>query len=226
MKKILALLMMIVVILVGCVSYTKTTIVTSVKPSWGTLYTTLLQKGKDTDPQLFKDLQSTLSKIREESKATYVYVLMPIKDGVASLEGDIKGKYMLTIDGSKEPEDWGVTYDYEAQFSEAWSGEVAAARSAWNDGDIQNWSAFAPIYNAEKKVVAILGIDYPATEVIQKYPEWNRDDEKWNHMEDKISVPVPNEVQNKIDEVKVLVKKYANTLQQETSKTEQSQLKP
>jgi len=85
------------------------------------------------------------------------------------------GYFEITVDGSEEPDDWLNQYDVEGQFILAMNGTPAAAPTAWdNDVDDPVWSAFAPVHNSEGKVVAILGIDFPAPEIL-KYPEWNRD---------------------------------------------------
>jgi thiamine biosynthesis protein ThiI len=65
----------------------------------------------------------------------------------------------------------------------AQNGEPCAALSAWdNDVDDPVWSAFAPVHDSEGNVVGILGIDYPAPEILD-FPEWNRDSDEWNGME-------------------------------------------
>lgn len=200
--KIITKLFLVLLLLTGCTN----------KVSWGERYFQLLNSNEESKNKYYEELRKELSDIRVESKATYVYVLMPIKDSKASIDGDVEGAYMLTIDGSEVTEDWGVTYDYEVQFKEAWLGEISAARSAWTDGDSFNWSAFAPIYNKEGKVVAILGVDYPAKDVIDLYPEWNRDGDKWNGYKDEIKEAIPAEIQAKIDEVKAIAEKYATKL--------------
>jgi hypothetical protein len=48
-------------------------------------------------------------------------------------------------------------------------------REAWNEDEHSPvWSAFAPVRDSQDRGVAILGVDYPAPEVL-KHPEWNRD---------------------------------------------------
>lgn len=161
----------------------------------------------------FGDLQKQVTAILEESKATYVYLVMPIKNVKAAVDGDLTGEFMLTIDGSNPPEDWGMTYHHEVQFSEAWNQQVAAARSAWADGEnAWCWSAFAPIINSQGQVVTLLNVDFPATDVITKYPQWSRDDANWNGFTDVINGEIPEEISAKMDEVKAIVEKYAKQL--------------
>ncbi len=180
--------------------------------AWADSYAELISSGKSIDHDNFENLQKKLDSIRKESGATYVYVIMPIKDKEASMKGDPNGDFMLTIDGSEEPEDWGVVYDAEVQFAEAWNGEVSAARSAWSDGDEACWSAFAPVYDEDGNVVCLLGIDYPATDVTEKYPEWNRDNAGWNGFTDEITGDIPQEIQEKINTIKTIVEKHAKEL--------------
>ncbi|MFA7662049.1 MAG: hypothetical protein WCX59_04470, partial [Anaerovoracaceae bacterium] len=106
------------------------------------------------------------------SGAYYVYCMVP----------DENGDYLITVDGSEEPDDWMVNYGFEVQFGEAWNGEAAAARSGWDD-DVPIWSCFAPVFNSAGEVVAIVGIDLPC-EILDDYPEWNRDRDEWNGLED------------------------------------------
>lgn len=150
---------------------------------FGDKYKALLKDGDNRDMTSHKELEKELQKIREESGGKYVYLLNPTKDDKPSLDGNTKdGKFAITVDGSEEPDAWGTAYDWEPQFLEAWEGEPAAARSAWSDNDEGTelcWSAFAPIHDSDGNVVAILGVDYPANEILD-FPEWNRDAAEWN----------------------------------------------
>lgn len=178
-------------------------------------YVSLINSGEARDFADYDSMKAELDKIREESGATYVYALSPGKDGVPSLDGETgkDGAFLITVDGSEDPDDWAVDYGWEIQFTEAWNGEPAAARSAWDDSDdLQCWSAFAPVYDSNGNVVCILGIDYPCTDVIADNPEWNRDAEDWNGFEDEITAEVPEAVQGVIDNVTSLAEKYAKQL--------------
>ena len=182
---------------------------------WADQYAALLDSGEARDYADYDSMKAALDVFREECGATYVYVLTPGTDG----EPDINGEYgegasfLITVDGSEDPDDWGVDYGWQIQFTEAWEGTPAAARSAWDDRDeLQCWSAFAPVYDSEGNVVCILGIDYPCTEVAQANPEWNRDAEEWNGFEDEITGEVPADVQEMIDKVTALADKYAKQL--------------
>ncbi len=133
----------------------------------------LLSEEGQSDPE-YAELKAVLDNIRISSGAYYVYILVdsdPLDD-----------YFEITVDGSLEPDDWMAQYDIEGQFVDALNGTPAAALSAWdNAGDLSDpvWSAFAPIYNTAGDVVGILGVDYPAPEVLD-FPEWNRDAPQWN----------------------------------------------
>ncbi len=182
---------------------------------WADQYAALLESGEARDYADYDSMKAVLDNIREECGATYVYVLTPGTDGAPDINGesDEDGSYLITVDGSEDPDDWAVDYGWEIQFTEAWEGTPAAARSAWDDSEeLQCWSAFAPVYDAEGKVVCILGIDYPCTEVAQANPEWNRDSAQWNGFEDEITGDVPVDVQEMMDNVTSLADKYAKQL--------------
>ncbi len=120
-------------------------------------------------------LCATLTGYMKECGATYMYALVPDSDG----------NYCITVDGSEDPDSWGTDCGSEVQFKEAYeAGLVASARSGWQDGeDSWCWSVFSPLYNSNGNIVAILGIDYPAP-VLSDYPEWDRDSNSWNGLEE------------------------------------------
>lgn len=186
---------------------------------WADQYVALINSGEARDFADYDDMKAKLDEIREESGATYVYALSPGKDGVPSLDGDTteNGAFLITVDGSDDPDDWAEDYGWEVQFTEAWNGTPAAARSAWDNDDAGDnhdicWSAFAPVYDSEGDVICILGIDYPCADVLKDYPAWNRDADEWNGYEDEIGEEVPADVQAIKDETISLVTKYAEML--------------
>lgn len=183
-----------------------------VAQSWADQYTSLVASGQEAAGAEFADLQADLVAIREEIGDAYVYAISPVTAEKLDLDSDGSGDFMLTVDGSDPAEDWGVVYDAEAQFEEAWSGQVAAARSAWADGEEQRWSAFAPIYNSDQKVVALLGIDILVTDVLADHPEWNRDKAEWNGSTHELAEPLPEDIQKEVDALLTLVEKSAQPL--------------
>ncbi|NLD19184.1 MAG: hypothetical protein GX663_02915 [Clostridiales bacterium] len=182
---------------------------------WADQYAALIESGEAREFADYDSMKATLDDIRDESGATYVYAMSPMKDGKPSLDGDAtaEGSFAITVDGSEDPDDWGVDYGWEIQFTEAWEGTPAAARSAWNDSDTEQcWSAFAPVYDEEGNVICLLGIDFPCTDVIVDNPQWNRDGDSWNGFEDEITGEVPETIQAMMDDVTALADKYAKQL--------------
>lgn len=157
-------------------------------PEWGDQYVVLMESGEARDYKDYDAIKGKLDEILKESGATYVYTLSPVKDGKPAIDGETgKGApFMITVDAGDDPDDWATEYEWELQFTEAWDGSTASARSAWADNDEGTelcWSAFAPVKDSNGNVVCILGVDYPANEIL-KFPEWNRDAKEWNGIEE------------------------------------------
>lgn len=141
---------------------------------WGNMHTELMSTvdGGGFDNPLYADLKAVLDEHRIASGAYYVYTMIPNEDN----------DYLITVDGSEEPDDFMTNYGWEIQFDEAWAGKAATARSGWDD-DVPIWSCFAPVYNIDGDVVCIVGMDMPC-ELLDDYPEWNRDRPEWNGIEE------------------------------------------
>ncbi|MDX9889111.1 MAG: hypothetical protein RBS51_07630 [Anaerovoracaceae bacterium] len=145
-----------------------------VSGEWGDMHEALMETvdGDVYDEAIYADLKAVLDEHRIASGAYYVYVMIP----------DENNDYHITVDGSAEPDDFMTNYGWEVQFDEAWAGDVATARSGWDD-DVPCWSCFAPVYNSDGEVVCIVGMDMPC-ELLDDYPEWNRDRPEWNGIEE------------------------------------------
>jgi len=146
---------------------------------WGDGHAELIALGLDGSAAMATDEYAALKAILDEQRETldayYVYAMIPTSD-------EDKPEYCITVDGSVEPDIYGTNYGWEIQFDEAWAGEPAAARSAWDD-DVPCWSVFAPVYTTDGQIACIIGIDYPC-ELVEQYPEWNRDRQGWNRLEE------------------------------------------
>lgn len=141
---------------------------------WADLYAACLESGEGREFSGYEDLKATLDQFRIESGAYYIYMLTDMDPSDDFFE--------ITVDGSEEPDDWMVQYETEGQFIVAQGGQPKASLSAWDNGENDPvWSAFAPVYDSAGKVVGILGVDYPAPEILD-FPEWNRDSDQWNGM--------------------------------------------
>lgn len=134
---------------------------------FGDKHVALMESGEGWDYADFKEMKAQLDEFRIESGAYYVYVLVDLDPDDEFFE--------ITVDGSEEPDEWLTQYETEGQFLAAMAGTPTPAPSAWDDAENEPaWSSFAPIHDSEGNVVAILGVDYPAPEILD-FPEWNRD---------------------------------------------------
>lgn len=175
---------------------------------WVNEYEADLDSGDKDGYKNYDALVQPLKDFQTAEGAKYIYCVEPVE------EGGIDGSYMLTVDASEEPDPWGEDYGFEIQFKESAEGEVAAARSAWQDnkeGTEWCWSAFAPVKNADGNVIAIVGIDYPAP-LMEDYPEWDRGNDNWNGEEDKWPEDMPEELEAFVDKCKDRVAKLAEQL--------------
>lgn len=178
---------------------------------WSDEYVAMMESGEQRDYVNYDSLLQPLKDYQSETGSKYIYCVAPVDPD--NLDGD----YELTIDASEVPDDWGTNYGFEIQFKEAAEGEVAAARSAWEDNDEGTewcWSAFAPVKDEDGTVVAIVGIDYPAP-IIADYPEWDRDSDEWNGEEGAWPDDMPKPLQTFVDECKDRVATLAEQLSTE-----------
>ncbi len=150
--------------------------------------------------QEYLDLKAALDAIRIESGAYYVYMMVPNADE----------DFLITVDGSEEPDDFLSNYGWEVQFVEAMEGTPASARSAWDD-DVPCWSGFAPVTNSDGQIVGILGVDYPSPEIAD-YPEWNRDSTEWNGVIDQLPSEIPAAVLTAMERPRSIAAEAAATL--------------
>jgi len=136
---------------------------------FGDRHAELMASGEGSSSPLYQQLKLVLDGFRQESGALYIYCLID--------QDPADDHFEITVDGSAEPDDWLNPYETESQFVAALAGTPTPAPSAWNDdedGLKPVWSAFAPIHNSQGQIVAILGVDYPAPQIL-KFPKWNRD---------------------------------------------------
>lgn len=138
---------------------------------FGDKHVALMESGLGWDDPEYDEMKALLDSFRIESGAYYVYCLIDVDPNDDYFE--------ITVDGSEEPDDWLAQYEVEGQFLAAMDGTPTPAPSAWDDDvDDPVWSSFAPIHDSEGNVVAILGVDYPAPEILD-FPEWNRDSDEF-----------------------------------------------
>lgn len=116
-------------------------------------------------------LLSILTQQRDSLGASRMYVLVP----------DESGNFRLTADTDSQPwlEDMGTSSVYDEAYSD---GLVAAERSGWKKGSSYFWTAYAPLYNSEGDIYAILAADVSA-DALADHPEWDRTSDSWNKFE-------------------------------------------
>lgn len=110
------------------------------------------------DSEEYKQFQEKLKLIHDITAATYVYTLIKVSDDMTNIIAE-------SLDG-EDADEFGTEYEMEPQFELAFAGEPDHALHTWEDETYGTQkSAFAPIYDSDEEIVAILGIDYPAPEL-------------------------------------------------------------
>ena len=125
--------------------------------AWGDQHAALIESKKGAEFEGFESMQATIKGLLAGSGATYIYALYP--------SGAVESSpFIITVDGSPDPDDYGKAVEWEAGFAAAWGGAPVAAEEAEEDegGAGLLLSAYAPIHDGKGAVVAILGVDIPA----------------------------------------------------------------
>lgn len=119
----------------------------------------------------YADLLAILNQMATENEAVRMYILVP----------DDNGNFRLTLDTAEGT--WLDAMEENPVYDEAYTdGLVASERSGWKDNTGSFWSAYAPIYNSEGDIYAIVCADCVADKLID-YPEWDRTSDSWNKYE-------------------------------------------
>jgi len=125
--------------------------------AWGDQHAALIESKKGAEFEGFESMQATINGLLAGSGATYIYALYP--SGAVD-----SAPFIITVDGSADPDDYGKSLEWEAGFAAAWGGAPIAAEEAEEDkgGAGLLLSAYAPIHDGKGAVVAVLGVDIPA----------------------------------------------------------------
>ena len=136
--------------------------------AWGDQHAALIASKKGKAFADYAKMRSVLSGLAAKKEAVYVYALSP--SGAVD-----KAPFLLTVDGSEKPDEYGTEFKWEAGFAAAWKGAATAAGHAWKDDKGKGLliSAYAPVRDGKGNVVAVLGVDCPAP-AASKYPDWVR----------------------------------------------------
>lgn len=119
----------------------------------------------------YTSLVSILTQQRDSLGACRMYVLVPDESGSFRLTADTDSQAWLT--------DMGTSSVYDEAYAD---GLVAAERSGWKKGSSYFWTAYAPLYNSEGDIYAILAADVSA-DALADHPEWDRTSDSWNKFE-------------------------------------------
>jgi hypothetical protein len=147
---------------------------TNFNGKWANWHKDMIASGEARNFERYEIQSELLKTLKKQSGARNVYIIYA-EDGGTDAES-----YKISMDAADKPAEFGASIEARFAIREAWEGRACADVSAWNyKKDDPCWSAFAPIYDGEINIVAVLGLDYPAPGILS-YPEWNRDSRKWN----------------------------------------------
>jgi hypothetical protein len=112
-----------------------------------------------------------LEEMRNNTRARNAYLLYDY-----DAEDDT---YLISLHTSNKPLPFNAKREATHAIREAFAGRKAAEMFAWEYEGTPVWSAFMPVYDGNAEIVAVLGLDRVAADVLN-FPEWNRDSRKWN----------------------------------------------
>lgn len=115
---------------------------------------------RDEQGPAYRKLKATLQRIQEVTGAAYVYTFARIpgsEDQVQFVGDAATGKDMSHV---------GDTYEMEQEISEAFRGRSSATSEMYTDDWGTFMSGYAPIRDRAGDVVAVLGVDLPASRVL------------------------------------------------------------
>jgi hypothetical protein len=144
---------------------------------WGDMHEAMMQSGQEDGYADFDEMRDILAELLAESGANYLYALYPTDPD------DVWADFMITVDASDDPDEFGVEYEAELGMVRSWNqGLAKTSPYAWEDDNGYHWSAYAPIHDSNGDVVAVLGLDYPA-DIVEELTEWNYDSDDWTEFE-------------------------------------------
>ncbi len=142
-----------------------------------------VRSGSGVSFKEYPNLKATLDQLALNYSAYQLYVLTDLDDDLTAFEVTVASNTY----GQPPVCLYAEHHRAEYALNSAWSGTAAADlfartwKGAASDGsDILTWTAYAPLYDADGTVAAILAFEYPKTELLAGFPEWNRMDSAWN----------------------------------------------
>jgi len=135
---------------------------------WGDMHEEMFRGGEGTEFEGYAALELVLTasaaNLFANDDVLYVYALVPAGS-------DAEPPYAVTVDVSADALDYGTEFMFQAAFETAWSGDAVAAEFAWENADGElYWTGYAPVYDGEGLVAAIVAISVPASE-IEEFPD-------------------------------------------------------
>lgn len=113
---------------------------------------------KSSDDKKFKKVNKSLSKYKECDMIDYIYSMW---------ERDGQVQFVVDTD-DEEPADLGEEYEMLEDMQTAFAGEVSCDKEITSDEWGSYFSAYAPIFNDDKKVVGIVGCDISIVSINEK----------------------------------------------------------
>ena len=114
---------------------------------------------KDQLSSTYKDIKAKMQEFQKDTEVAYVYTLVR--------NGDNKTSFV--IDGAvEEPADLGYEYKYLPTMNNAFNGTASADENMNTDEWGTFLSGYAPVKNSAGKVVAIVGVDIDAGDILQE----------------------------------------------------------
>jgi len=143
----------------------------------------MLRSGSGTAYKEYPNLKATLDQLALTYGAYQVYILTDLDDDLTSYETCVASN----TNGGAPVCVYAEHHRAEYALNLAMGGTAAADlfartwKAAAKDGsDVLTWTAYAPLFDENGAAIAILGFEYPKTELLSAYPEWNRMNDAWN----------------------------------------------
>ena len=145
---------------------------TNLNGLWGEWHKTMIASGENSSYSGYELNKSFLQVMIEQASLHNVYIIY-----TDNVDGD---EYSVSMDLDEKNGDFHDNLPATAAMKSAWNGTAAADPNPWDyEKDVPVWTSYAPIYDMDAEIVALLAIDYP-TPGIHSFPEWNRSSKKWN----------------------------------------------
>jgi len=117
-----------------------------------------LKTTEDQSSDTFNSIKAVMQDIQKQTNVANIYTLVK--------NGDNKTSFVVDAD-PEEPAELGYEYDLLPSMEKAFNGTAAADEDIITDEWGTYLSGYAPIYNSQGKVVAIIGIDIDASDIVQ-----------------------------------------------------------